>query len=133
MALFRVAQEALANVRRHSDARSVRLRLRVDAGAEVELRVEDDGRGFRDPCAARSADAIDELCSLGVGIPGMRARLRPLGGSLRIETGADGTRVVAIAPLPARAATGGPGPVVGREPALQVAALADGVVAAAVG
>jgi signal transduction histidine kinase len=102
VALFHVAQEAFANARRHGGARCLRLRLRVAAGDEAELRVEDDGRGFgaTDGVGERGEGAPAELRSLGVGIPGMRARVRQLGGALRIETGAGGTRVTATVPLP---------------------------------
>jgi two-component system NarL family sensor kinase len=98
-ALFRVAQEAFANVIRHSGARRVRLGLRFVPGQVVELRVEDDGRGFSlggPPVAGQ--DAVD-LETLGVGIPGMRLRIRQLGGALAIETGEGGTRVCAMVPL----------------------------------
>jgi signal transduction histidine kinase len=93
-ALFRVAQEALANVHRHSGATAARLAL-SDAGDRIELRVEDDGVGFADgPDGERKSDAAP----FGVGIPGMRARLRQLGGSLAIETGRSGTTIVAVLP-----------------------------------
>jgi len=104
--LFRVAQEAFANVHRHSGARGMRVSLRVAAGEVVELHVEDDGRGFGVP-----GDAAEELRSLGVGILGMRARVRQLGGTLRIETGTDGRgswRPCPCPSLPARLKRIGP-------------------------
>ena len=126
MALFRIAQEGLSNVHRHSGTRRVRVRLRLVAGSVVELRVEDDGRGFRDPCAAGGGGTADEVRSLGVGIPGMRARLRQLGGTLRIETGAGGTRVIATAPLPGPGAgMQRAGPATARGPALGEPAPVD--------
>ena len=70
----------------------VDLRQTSDA---IILCIADDGHGMR----ARSAGRTAGKGSLGVGIPGMRARLRQLGGTLRIETGAGGTRVVATVPL----------------------------------
>src|ERR671933_1312607 len=73
--LFRVAQEALANVARHSGAKSVEVDLIYDADA-VTLRVADDGRGF-DPT---------ENPSKGVGLQSIRERLAKLGGHVDIES-----------------------------------------------
>ena len=87
--LYRIAGEALANVRRHASAREVEIALRRRP-AGVELMVRDDGRGF-DPKAPRAGRQ---------GIAGMRERARLLGGSLRVESRPGrGTRVVARAPL----------------------------------
>jgi PAS domain S-box-containing protein len=95
VALFRVAQEAFANVHRHSGARRMRVILRL-ADKTVELRVEDDGKGFdRASLQGREGDAR----TLGVGIPGMRARIRQLQGELDIKTGPKGTMIVASVPL----------------------------------
>lgn len=94
--LFRVAQEAFANVHRHSGAKLVRVFLRLTEGESVELRIEDDGRGFGDN---RTQELKDVAHALGVGIPGMRARIRQLKGDLSIETGSGGTAVIADVPL----------------------------------
>jgi len=82
VAALRAAQESLANVRKHSDAHSVRVRLCFDEdGATVEVR--DDGRGF-DPEAPRT----------GYGIDGLARRLEGVGGMIQVESSADaGTRV----------------------------------------
>jgi PAS domain S-box-containing protein len=93
-ALFRVVQEALANVHRHAAARSVEVRL--TGGADrLSLTVKDDGRGLPKELAADSA-----ATGLGVGIPGMRARIRQLGGELRLSSAATGTTVRAVVPWP---------------------------------
>ncbi|WP_370655782.1 ATP-binding protein [Paracraurococcus lichenis] len=79
---------------RHSGAHTVAVRLRVMPGHFAELCLEDDGRGFSDACAP-----ADDPRAVGVGIPGMRARVRQLGGTLRIESGHGGTVVQATVPL----------------------------------
>jgi two-component system, NarL family, sensor histidine kinase UhpB len=82
LVLYRVAQEALSNVARHSGAEHARVRLRDD-GDTVELTVSDDGRGF----------SFDEAGG-GLGIAGMRERALLVGGELEIQSRADaGTTV----------------------------------------
>jgi signal transduction histidine kinase len=77
--LLRAAQEALANVRRHSGARSVTILLaRVESA--VRLVVRDDGTGF-DPAAPVR----------GFGLRGMRARAQQIGGAVHVESGSAGT------------------------------------------
>ncbi|MGW6129460.1 sensor histidine kinase [Cellulomonas sp. NPDC055163] len=90
--LLRGAQEALANVRKHADARRVRLRLGTDDGT-VELEVHDDGRGMP-PEVGR-----------GVGLRGMHERVRAGGGTLDVGTApGGGTRV--LVRMPAATADG---------------------------
>ncbi len=86
LALFRVAQEALMNVRRHADADCVQVRLRVEQG-DLVLEIEDDGVGI---------GAVETVAS-GVGVDGMRARLSSLDGKLTLDSpSGHGTRVRAI-------------------------------------
>lgn len=85
--LLRAAQEALANARRHADARVVVVRLDRDAGT-VQLEVTDDGRGL----PAGHAD--------GIGLSGMRERVSAAGGSLDVGPGeSGGTRVQVRLPV----------------------------------
>ncbi|HEY2052077.1 MAG TPA: histidine kinase [Caulobacteraceae bacterium] len=91
-AVFRVIQEALTNVHRHADARRVDVSL-ANVSGQLILRVADDGQGI----APLSQEAPE--VPLGVGIPGMRARIEQLGGRLEIENGAPGTIVSATIPL----------------------------------
>ena len=92
--LLRVAQEALANVRKHAGARQVLVRLRY-AGDQVGLDVTDDGAGF-DPGQPGG----------GYGLPGMRARVDEAGGRLGVRSSPGaGTTVSVMVPLP-----GGDGP-----------------------
>lgn len=97
-ALFRVLQECLSNIVRHSGARTVRVRLAREASVVV-LEVADDGRGFRPPAPFAPLAGLT-----GVGIPGMRERLRHLGGQLRIDSGRHGTTIRASLPRRARSA-----------------------------
>ncbi len=88
--LFRIAQEALANVRRHAHATDVAVTVRA-RGTRVQLVVRDDGQGF-DAAAGREGR---------YGLLGMRERARLLGGTLRIEGRAGrGTTVRVTVPLP---------------------------------
>ncbi len=93
-ALYRVAQEALTNVRKH--ARITRARVALSYwGRKVRLKVRDEGRGF-DPSAVPMDDGPGER----VGLSSMRERVALLGGELRIisKPGA-GTCLVAEVPL----------------------------------
>jgi len=80
-ALFRIVQEALANVARHSGARHAEVRLHADP-AGVSLTIADDGAGF-DPATARR----------GFGLRSMSERAAALGGTLDVQSGSDGTRI----------------------------------------
>ena len=85
--MLRVAQEALANAARHSGADHVEVGLQ-EADGKVELRVEDNGRGFEPETERR-----------GLGLTLIRERVVELGGELRLESGRDrGTRLVVSVP-----------------------------------
>ena len=87
--LFRIAQEALTNVRKHAHAHCVEVTLRR-RGKYVTLTVHDDGRGFS-PRARR----LDRH-----GLVGMRERAKLLGGALVVHSApGDGTRIVARVPM----------------------------------
>jgi len=92
LALFRVARESLANVHRHSGSQTAAICLRPEAG-RVALEVSDSGRGMPEP-VLRSFAA--NAGTFGVGLSGMRERLRQLGGHLELESGPGGTRVRAV-------------------------------------
>jgi signal transduction histidine kinase len=93
-AIFRVVQECLTNIHRHSGSSTARIRLRHRDG-HVLVEVEDKGKGMppekRDEMASEGAP--------GVGIRGMRERLRQLGGTLEINSDGTGTAVVAQLPV----------------------------------
>jgi PAS domain S-box-containing protein len=101
LALFRVMQEALTNVHVHSGSRTASIRLGRTA-TELQLEVQDQGQGME---AARKLFAGDPPGDgLGVGVPGMRERMRQLGGRLEIESNERGTCVMAFAPVTGKAA-----------------------------
>jgi PAS domain S-box-containing protein len=87
-ALFRIVQESLANIQKHSGSSTAVIRLRADSG-EVELEVTDRGRGF-DRASLEKNGAGPRL---GVGILGMRERMAQLGGHLDVESSSSGTTV----------------------------------------
>ena len=80
LALFRIVQEALSNVKRHSEARSVRVRIEFGAGI-VRMVVSDDGQGFEAP--RRLSDLASER---RLGLVGMEERARMLGGRVSLES-----------------------------------------------
>jgi DNA-binding NarL/FixJ family response regulator/signal transduction histidine kinase len=94
--LLRIAQEALANARKHAQAHRTALCLHYDA-EDVMLTVEDDGQGF-DPSVRATASA-----SGGFGLTSMRERAHVFGGILDVKsTPGRGTRVTARLPYTAR-------------------------------
>jgi signal transduction histidine kinase len=96
--LYRIAQEALANVVRHAGARRARVRLRVGRRTAA-LQVRDDGRGFV------VQDALAGRGERGIGLLGMQERVDALGGRLRIESAPGaGTTVEVRVPLGKRGA-----------------------------
>lgn len=95
--LFRVLQESLTNVHRHSGAPQVDIRFRLDAEAGI-LEVRDYGRGMPKRLMTRLGTPVRDC---GVGLAGMRERLSELRGGLEIELADPGTRLRAIVPLAA--------------------------------
>ena len=97
LALFRVLQESLTNVHRHSGSPTADVRLSVNDGAVV-LRVIDKGHGANSQSFEKSGQ--DWIGALGVGLRGMSERMRQVGGSLEVSSTADGTIVTATVPIP---------------------------------
>src|SRR5216683_3334539 len=93
-AIFRMVQECLTNIHRHSESPVARIRIRR-TDSEVSLEVEDRGKGI----PPEKRQAMDSGGTAGVGIRGMRERLRQLGGSLEINSNDTGTVVVARLPV----------------------------------
>ena len=98
-ALFRVLQESLTNVHRHSGALGVSICFQRQAETVI-LEIRDCGRGIPMEVLNRLREASSET---GVGLAGMRERLNELAGSLEIESDSHGTSMRAIVPLPAAA------------------------------
>jgi signal transduction histidine kinase len=95
LVLFRVLQESLTNVQRHSGSETADIRI-VHEDCSVVLEVKDRGRGL--PPAVVEQGTNEWAGSLGVGLRGMSERLRQLGGSLDISSDQTGTRVRATVP-----------------------------------
>jgi signal transduction histidine kinase len=93
-ALFRILQEALTNVHRHSGSRTVDVRVDGD-DTRVVLTVRDFGMGV----PREVLDRFWKTGNVGVGLAGIRERLKELGGSLEIESNLDGTILRATIPL----------------------------------
>jgi signal transduction histidine kinase len=95
LALFRVLQESLTNVHRHSGSPTASVRLLLKNGNAV-LEVADQGRGIAEK--SRTHTDGEWHTSLGVGVRGMNERMRQLGGRLEITSSPKGTVVTAVVP-----------------------------------
>jgi PAS domain S-box-containing protein len=90
--LFRILQESLTNVHRHSESKKVNVDIFYDAHT-VSLRVRDFGKGIP---VERVRSFRDRGTGMGIGLGGMRERVRELGGILRIEPGDPSGTVIMI-------------------------------------
>ena len=95
LAVFRLVQECLTNIHRHSGSNTASIRIGRSTH-EVTVEIQDQGQGMT---PARLAEI--QSGGSGVGIRGMRERLRQFGGSMKIDSDAQGTRVFVKVPLPA--------------------------------
>lgn len=95
-ALFRILQEALTNVHRHSRSKKVEIRLAFDESS-VSLIVEDHGKGIPRDVLDRFAESGTNV---GVGLAGMRERAKELGGTLEVQSGKKGTQLHVVIPIP---------------------------------
>jgi PAS domain S-box-containing protein len=100
-ALFRVVQEALTNVHRHSSASEVDIRLFVDT-KHIQLDVSDNGKGIPKDRLQRVRESGS---GTGVGLAGMRERVRDLAGSMEIKSDDAGTTIIICIPLTELAST----------------------------
>ena len=105
-AIFRVVQECLTNIHRHSGSAIARIRL-LHLDGHVLLEVADEGKGI----PAENREAMLSVGVPGVGIRGMRERIRQLGGSLDITSNGTGTLVLARLPAVANPLTEEPAPI----------------------
>ena len=101
--IFRIVQQGLANIHRHSESRVAEIRLAED-NKQIKVVIRDDGRGI-------PAEKLDHLRSgkqlIGVGIAGMRERIRDLHGEFDIRSGAWGTTIEVNLPVFQRSSTQG--------------------------
>lgn len=94
LAIFRVVQECLTNIHRHAEGKNARIRVAREK-ASVCVEVRDNGKGI-------SPERLAEIQTRGsgVGIGGIRERLRQFQGEMKIESNASGTTVSATIPTP---------------------------------
>ena len=93
--IFRIIQEALTNVQRHSEAKSARVEIEKQSEV-VKIRIRDYGKGL--PAEVLETGNIVPRF-LGVGLSGMRERTRQFGGELSLSREQPGTMVEATIPL----------------------------------
>ena len=93
--VFRIVQEALTNIHRHSGSNNAVIRVTQEADS-ILVDVQDTGKGI-------SPEKLADIQShgSGVGIRGMQERLRQFRGNIKIESGSSGTRVLVTIPIPA--------------------------------
>ncbi|HCT59983.1 MAG TPA: hypothetical protein DGA22_03765 [Acidobacterium sp.] len=92
LALFRVVQESLSNILRHSGSSWAEIRIQI--AADLVLEVEDHGKGL----PATFYDQSQSHAHMGVGIAGMRERIRPFGGTIELLPANPGLLVRAVVP-----------------------------------
>jgi PAS domain S-box-containing protein len=94
LVIFRLVQECLTNIHRHSESKTASIRISREAN-QITLDIRDQGKGM-------SPERLVEIRSgrSGVGITGMRERLRQFEGTMNIESNRSGTRVLTAIPIP---------------------------------
>jgi len=98
LAFFRILQESLTNVHRHSGSQTAKIKLSMNEGwASMEVR--DEGKGIPTNLLEQSGE--DWMGSLGVGLRGMNERMRQLGGKLEVVSTDQGTTVTVSVPAQA--------------------------------
>jgi signal transduction histidine kinase len=92
LVVFRLVQECLTNIHRHSGSTTAGIRIAREEN-QVTVDIQDEGHGM-------SPERLSEIQSgpSGVGIPGMRERLRQLEGEMKIESDSSGTRIFMTIP-----------------------------------
>jgi len=88
IAIFRIVQECLTNIHRHSGSAAASIRLRKES-SEITVQIQDNGKGIPE-------EKQRELRGSGLGFNGMRERVRQLGGTLEIHSDQTGTLVSAV-------------------------------------
>jgi len=95
--LFRIIQESLTNVQRYSGSKRAQVQVKAAGNKVIEVQIRDFGKGINDGILN---SATGTAAPLGVGIQGMRERMRQLGGTLEITSRVNqGTLVTATLPL----------------------------------
>jgi len=111
-AIFRVVQECLTNIHRHSESSIAKIRLR-QRDHEVMVEIADKGKGI----PPEKREEMSSSGAPGVGIRGMRERLRQLGGMLEIDSNGSGTVIAVRLPIAETSAPANPIAVTDTSPA----------------
>ncbi len=94
-AVFRIVQEALTNIQRHSGSAVARIRL-TRRDHSLQLEVQDEGQGMPQELLAHQS----ALLASGIGIAGIQQRVSELGGEMEFQSADHGTRLVVTLPVP---------------------------------
>jgi signal transduction histidine kinase len=95
MTIFRIVQESLTNIHRHSESKNANIRL-IRSPEEFRLEIQDSGKGIP---VSNNGGSPAEGGRVGVGIQGMRERIMQLGGHFEIKSNGSGTIVSARLPM----------------------------------
>src|SRR5271170_2255142 len=95
ISIFRIVQECLTNVYRHSGSKTAQIKISHTPDKLLSVQVCDEGKGM----AGGNGASTSSGSSHGVGLSGMRERLRELGGTLEIQSSENGTTVIAAVPV----------------------------------
>ena len=106
LCLFRITQECLTNIHRHSGSSTASVRLLRSPG-QITLEVSDEGKGLSKETQSKIASGE----TVGVGLRGMQERVRQLGGSVEIRSNGHGTTVIAKVPFEESARTASDAPL----------------------
>jgi PAS domain S-box-containing protein len=98
LAIFRLVQECLTNIHRHSGSKTAVIRIACEAD-KIFVQVQDHGKGMSQE---RFAEVQSQAVGVGVGIRGMRERVRQSHGELIVDSNALGTKITAIFPATAK-------------------------------
>jgi signal transduction histidine kinase len=93
-ALFRIVQECLTNIHRHSGSPTAYIRFR-QSSSEVTCEVRDEGKGMPE----KQISTLVLPGMVGVGLRGMQERVRQLGGTLKLDSNGHGTTIIATLPF----------------------------------
>jgi signal transduction histidine kinase len=91
-AIFRIVQEALTNIHRHAKTKTARVRIDGDS-ENIRVEIEDKGRGI-----PQFSSLDDPSFKMGIGIHGMRERVRLLNGTFELRSGNTGTTIIVVLP-----------------------------------
>jgi signal transduction histidine kinase len=103
IAIFRIVQECLTNVHRHSGSPTACVSL-TKSPEEIRVEISDSGKGI----SVKKQASLSNGGAMGVGLRGMRERVKQLGGAMEIRSSSSGTVVTAILPREGASETGAP-------------------------